>query len=103
MALIRTVKSISVTFEDRTLKTVNLITNWIQKGWHNNWHLSNLLKSNERNKRCKLQKVLIKSKKSQISRDFKNFLKSGDSKTRIIELIFQSVKESQEIAIEGVL
>ena len=45
------------------------------------------LKSYERNKRCVSSKIIVQSHKSKIPRDFKGFLKNGDDKTRLTELV----------------
>ena len=45
------------------------------------------LKSYERNKRGVSSKIIVQSHKSKIPRDFKGFLKNGDNKTRLTELV----------------
>ena len=51
------------------------------------------IKSSERNKRGNLesQKIMINSEKSKMPRDFQKFLRNGDNKSRLIELIFEYV------------
>ena len=58
----------------------------------------NSLKNNERDSRGVSNKVIIRSASSRIPRNFTEFLKNGDNKTRLIELIKDElIKNSQEI------
>ena len=58
----------------------------------------NSLKNNDRNLRGISDKVMISSSSSKIPRNFTDFLKNGDNKTRLIELIKDElVKNSKEI------
>ena len=50
------------------------------------------LKQNERNKRGVSKKVIIASNKSKIPRNFNNFLLNGPNKSRMIELIYDTLK-----------
>ena len=58
------------------------------------------LKGQEREKWSVSEKVLIMSVKSKIPRNFSSFLKNGDNKTRLIELIKDyAVEHSQELLL----
>ena len=58
----------------------------------------NSLKNNERDSRGVSSKVIIRSTSSRIPRNFTEFLKNGDNKTRLIELIKEElIKNSQEM------
>ena len=54
------------------------------------------IKSGEREKRGCSNKIIAKSAKSKIPRNFKNFLKNGENKTRLIDLLCQFVKENSQ-------
>ena len=45
----------------------------------------------ERKDRGDASKILVKSAKSKIPRDFVSFLSNNDSKTKMIELIFETI------------
>ena len=58
----------------------------------------NFLKNNERDSRGVSNKVIIRSASLRISRNFTEFLKNGENKTRLIELIkYDLLKNSQEM------
>ena len=54
------------------------------------------IKGREREKRGCTNKTIVKSAKSKIPRIFKSFLKNGESKTRLIDLLGQFVKENSK-------
>ena len=56
----------------------------------------NSLKNNERNFRGISDKVMISSSSSKIPRNFTDFLKNGDNKTRLIELIKDKLVKIQK-------
>ena len=47
--------------------------------------------ANEKKGRGYASKILVKSAKSKIPRDFASFLSNNDNKTKIIELIFETI------------
>ena len=51
----------------------------------------NSIKSGEREKRGSSLKMIIKSKKSRLPRDFNAFLRSGDNKARMIDLLLETI------------
>ena len=53
------------------------------------------LKSAERNKHGCSSKTIIRSYKSKIPQDFKGFLKSGENKTRLTELVRDVISSSK--------
>ena len=56
-----------------------------------------LLRASERLKRGISTKVIVKSSKSKIPRDFSSsFLLCGENKTRLKELIFQTMEEEKD-------
>ena len=56
------------------------------------------MKNNERESRGVSNKVIIRSASLRISRNFTEFLKNGENKTRLIELIkYELIKNSQEM------
>ena len=99
MALIRTASPIPETYS-------HLVRNLIERLPKIYKHIDivadtyreNSLKNNERNLRGISDKVMISSSSSKIPRDFTDFLKNGDNKTKLIELIKDElVKNSKEI------
>ena len=55
----------------------------------------NSIKSMERKDRGDASKILVKSAKSKIPRDFASFLSNHDNKTEMTELIFQTIKKEK--------
>ena len=96
MALVRTMSQLPETFEELALKLVQ----HIPKGYHRidlvaDCYLSNSIKDAERAKRGQSTKILVKSTKSKIPREFSKFLANGENKTRMIELIFETLEEKK--------
>ena len=58
------------------------------------------IKSGERTKRGSSSKVIIGSCKSKVPRDFANFLKNGENKTRLIEIISEVIVDNRVKAIK---
>lgn len=52
------------------------------------------IKSTERSKRGSARKIIIRSEKSKIPRNFNELLKNGENKTRMIELIVRVIKKN---------
>ena len=88
MAVIRTMTEIPETYEKLTWKFLKMLPlgyNRIDIVCDTCQECS--LKSAERNKRCCSSKMIIRSYKSKIPRDFKGFLKNGENKTRLTGLV----------------
>ena len=88
MALLRTVSPIPETYAD----LARILFNKIPPGYSRvdivaDTYKSNSLKDPERNLRGISSKVMISSSSSKIPRNFNDFLKNGENKTRLIELI----------------
>ena len=98
MALIRTITKITDTFERFAWKMVS----YIPKGYGRidfvaDCYFENSIKASERLKRGISTNVIIKSTKSEIPIDFSlSFLMCGENKTRLIELIFQSMEDEKD-------
>ena len=97
MALIQTVSSVTYA------ELVKTLVSHLTKGYRNvviiadNWR-DNSLKNNKRDSRGVSKKVIIRSASSRILRNLTEFLKIGDNKTRLIELIKDElIKNSQEM------
>ena len=97
MALIQTVSSVIYA------ELVKTLVSHLTKGYRNvviiadNWR-DNSLKNNKRDSRGVSKKVIIRSASSRILRNLTEFLKIGDNKTRLIELIKDElIKNSQEM------
>lgn len=53
------------------------------------------IKSTERSKRGSARKIIVRSEKSKIPRDFNAFLKNGENKARMIELIVKVIVQNK--------
>ena len=97
MAALRSFSSIPETYEELFR---NLLLTF-PKTYHRvdivaDTYKSAAIKGGERGKRGSSNKIIVKSAKSKIPRNFKSFLKNGESKTRLIDLLGQFVKENSE-------
>ena len=101
MAMIRTIQEVPDTYEELARRLfqmlpvgysrIDIVADTCQK-------IS--LKDQEREKRGVSEKVLIMSVMLKIPRNFSSFLKNGDNKTRLIELIKDyAVEHSQELLL----
>lgn len=96
MAAIRSIHQVPKTFEELAFNIIKGIPqNYKRIDIVSDTYKENSIKSGERQKRGKSDKVLVKSAKSKIPPDFNNFLSNSDNKTRMIELLF-SVIESHK-------
>ena len=98
MALIRMITKIPDTFERLEWKMLF----YISKGYcHIDFipycYFENSIKASEQLKRGISTKVIIKSSKPKIPRDFSSsFLLCGENKTRLRELIFQTMEDEKD-------
>ena len=88
MALIRTILPIPVTYAE----LVKILVDRLPKGYRRIDIIADTcreksLKNNERDRRGVSNKVIVRSAPSKIPRNFSDFLKNGENKTRLIELI----------------
>ena len=88
MALIRTISPIPVTYAE----LVKILVDRLPKGYRRidiiaDTYREKSLKYNERDRRGVSNKVIVRSALSKIPRNFSDFLKNGEYKTRLIELI----------------
>ena len=90
------------TFERLAWKFIS----YIPKGYHRvdllaDCYFKNLIKDAERSKRGTSKKVLVKSSKSKIPGEFSSkFLSCGDNKTRMIELLFETIENERDEVLE---
>ena len=85
MASIRQMTEIFETYEEFTWKLLkSLPTKYTRIDLVADTYLENSIKGAERFKRESSQKIIIRSPKSKIPRDFNVFLKNGKNKTRIL-------------------
>ena len=101
MAVLRTMVQIPDTYEELTWKLlatfqkcylrVDIVADTYR-------HVS--IKSGEREMRGSSSKVIVQSPQSKIPRDFHGFLKNGENKTRLIELICKVISSNKEKAIQ---
>eukprot|EP00794_Sanderia_malayensis_P014842 gene14842-biopygen11931 len=96
MAAIRTLTSIPETYEELTWKFLkSLPTGFFRVDIVADTYRPISLKAGERNKRGSSEKIIIKSPKSKIPRNFSEFLKNGKNKQRLIELMLETVKDNR--------
>ena len=96
MALIRTMSNLPETFEGLASRVIKSVpTGFKRVEIIADCYFENSIKNSERMKRGTSTKILVKSSKSKIPRDFSKFLQSGDNKTRLVELIFQSIQDDR--------
>ena len=88
MAIVRTMTEIPDMYEDLAWKLVKMLPlGYSRIDIVCDTYQEKSLKSYERNKRGVSSKIIVRSHKSKIPRHFKGFLKSGDNKTRLTELV----------------
>ena len=97
MAALRSFSSIPETYEELFR---NLLSTF-PKTYHRvdivaDTYESASIKGGEREKRGCSNKIIVESAKSKIPRNFKSFLKNGENKTRLIDLLCQFVKENSQ-------
>ena len=100
MALLRTMTNIPETFEDLAMQLLSFIPKgYLRVDFVADSYFPNSIKDAERTKRGVSSKIIIKSARSKIPRDFTSFLSSGENKTRMIELIFETLKQKKAQAL----
>ena len=97
MAALRSFSSIPETYEELFR---NLLSTF-PKTYHRVYivadtYKSASIKAGEREKRGCSNKIIVKSAKCKIPRNFKSFLKNGENKTRLIDLLCQFVNENTQ-------
>ena len=79
--------------EDRKQRSFHSNPTEADPGWISCWYLEAVsIKNGERQKRGTTAPLMIKSSTSKIPRDFIIFMKNGENKTRLVELICQVIK-----------
>lgn len=96
MALVRTLYELPVTYEDLIIKLLKMIP----KGIENvhiiaDSYLENSIKNSERQSRGDSTKLILKSVKSKVTRDFKSFLSNSDNKNSLVDLFFEYFIENE--------
>ena len=94
MAMIRSLPGLYNTYHDLEFKLFDMLP----KGYEGidiiaDTYQKNSMKDPERNKRDTSAKVMVQSAQSKIPRNFSEFLKNGENKTRLIELIKSTSKK----------
>ena len=94
MALVRTITNIPGTYEELTFQLIRLLpTGYKRVGIVADTYREVSIKDPERHKRGCADKVLIRSAKSKVPRNFNEFLQNGENKTRLIDLILTVILE----------
>ena len=99
MALIRALPGVCDTYEELAQKVFDALPVGYQRtDIVADTYRENSLKNSEHTKRGCSKRVLIHSSKSKVPRNFADFLKNGENKTRLIELIKNElVKKRQSV------
>ena len=97
MATIRTMKENPETFEGLAWQMIKLLPS----GYKSvdivaDTYQENSIKSIERKDRGDASEILVKSAKPKIPRDFANFLSNNDNKTKMTELIFETITKKHQ-------
>ena len=101
MACLRTMTQIPDTYEELTWKFFKLLPQGYERIdiVADTYHEVSL-KSAERSQRGKASKVVIRSAKSKIPRNFSDFLKNGENKKRLIILMRDTIIENKVKALD---
>ena len=96
MALVRTITQIPGTFEDLAIK----LNSFPPKGFKRidlvpDSYLQNSIKDAERANRGQSSRIILKSALSKIPREFSKFLSNGENKTKMIQLIFETLEKKK--------
>ena len=99
MALVRTITQVPGTFEDLAM-TLN---SFPPKGFKRidlvpDSYLQNSIKDAERANRGQSSRIILKLW-SKIPREFSKFLSNGENKTRMIQLIFETLERKKAAAL----
>ena len=94
MALIRTMRDIPETFEDLAFRIIKSIRSGYKRVdiVSDSYHKVSI-KSGEREKRGSSGKILLKSSKSKIPREFNKFLLNNENKQKMVEIFFDVLEE----------
>ena len=101
MALVRTQRITPLTYEDLALQVIGVIP----KGYKKvdivaDTYRSKSIKDPEHFKRGCTDRVIVNSVVSRLPRNFNDFLKNGDNKTRLIELILDVLVQRRNEVLE---
>ena len=101
MALLRTMSNIPSTFDGLAWKMISLIP----KGYCRvdlvaECYFETSIKDAERAKRGMSKKIFIKSSQSKIPNEFSKFLACCENKTRLVQLVFETLTNKKEDVLE---
>ena len=96
MTLVRITTQVPDTFEDLAMKLIS----FLPKGFKRidlvaDSYVQNSIKDAERANRGQSSRIILKSALSKIPREFFKFLSNGEDKTRMIELIFETLQRKK--------
>ncbi|KAG1650805.1 putative Dol-P-Glc:Glc(2)Man(9)GlcNAc(2)-PP-Dol alpha-1,2-glucosyltransferase [Nymphon striatum] len=101
MALIRSLPGVSDTYRELTQRIVDALpTGYARVDIVADTYRKDSLKNSERIKRGHSAKVLINSAESKIPRNFSDFLKNGENKGRMIEIIKDEMDKQKHAFLE---
>ena len=96
-------KEIAETYEQLAIKVLQSIPKgYLRVDLVADTYRMDSIKSAERKKRGSSSKVTIKSAKSKIPRDFSSFMQNNDNKSRLIDIIFDTIIENKVDCLQKV-
>lgn len=96
LALIRTISGCFETYRHLAAAIVDMLpTGYARIDIVADTYRDNSLKDTERTKRGTSSKILIQSASSKIPKDFNEFLKNGENKTRLVEVVKDELVENK--------
>ena len=96
MAAIRTLTVIPDTYEEFTWKFLkSLPSGYLRVDIVADTYQDNSIKSRERSKRGSSDRIIVQSARSKVPRNFTDFLKNGENKRRLIELMLETVEKNR--------
>ena len=97
LALFHSIREVPDTYEQLIWKLLKMIpTEYHRIDIVADSYLKNSIKSSERKNRGNSTKVMIKSKKSKVPREFQEFLRNGENKTTLIKMMFMLIIENKD-------
>ena len=96
MGLVRTITHVPDTFEDLAMKIISFLPIGFKRiDLVADSYRQNSIKDAERANRGQSSRIILKSALSKILREFSKFLSNRENKTRMIELIFETLQRKK--------
>ena len=96
MGLVRTITHVPDTFEDLAMKIISFLPIGFKRiDLVADSYRQNSIKDAERANRGQSSRIILKSALSKIPREFSKFLSNGENKTKMIQLIFETLEKKK--------